>query len=85
MATRQENTDIRELQKEVGVLTTNVAVIQTDIGYIKASATKMDNFIEDNKPGIKTASILNNSILTYVITAIIVAGVVYAATNGSTL
>lgn len=82
MATAQEKQDIRELKSDVATLNTDVAVIKTDIGYIKTAAEKIDKFIEENKPGIKTASILNNQILTLVIAAIIGAGIVYLASKG---
>ena len=82
MATAQEKTDIANLKTDVGSLKTDVAVMKNDISYIKASAEKMDKFIEENKPGIKTASLLNNQILTVVIAAIIGAGIIYLISKG---
>lgn len=78
MATAQEKQDIANLK-------TDVAVMKNDIGYIKQSAEKMEKFIEDNKSGIKTASLLNNQILTVVIAAIIGAGIVYLISKGASL
>lgn len=43
---------------------------------------KMDKFIDENKSGIRTASILDNKIVTGVIGAIIAAGAIILAKGG---
>lgn len=82
MATQRENQDIKELQRGFSTLNTDVAVMKNDISYIKATSAKIETFLDENKPGIKTASILNNQILTLVIAAIIGAGMLYLASKG---
>ena len=61
-----------------------MAVVKTDISYIKQSADKMDKFIDDNRRGITFASLFDNKIATLVIGAMIMAGV-YTITKGGGL
>lgn len=75
--------EIKTLQTDVGRLKTDVAVMKNDIGYIKKTSAKMESFLDENKPGIKTASLLNNQILTIVIGGIIFAGLFYLAQQGT--
>jgi len=78
VATREEN-------KDIGQLKTDVAVIQTDLGYIKSDLKKVVDFVDENKGGITTASILNNKIVTVVIFAIIAVGIYFIGKGGAGL
>lgn len=85
MATQRENQDIKTLQSDVNGLKTDVAVMKTDLGYIKGTADKMESFIDANRSGIKTASLLDNKITTGVLGAIIAAGLIILAKGGNFL
>lgn len=81
MATAQEKKDIGELRGDVNALKTNVAyieknqaVMQLDISYIKKSAEKMEDFVDANRSGIRTASLLDNKIITVFLVGLVGAG-----------
>lgn len=78
--TQKQN--IKDLQNDVGTLKTDVAVMKNDLGYIKDTSKRMDDFIESNKGGITTASILNNKIVTITLGGIVAAGIYFAAKGG---
>lgn len=75
MATAQEKQDI-------GQLKTDVAVLKNDMKYVKSDLKKVVDFLDSNKPGIRTASLLDNKIVTIFISAIIVAGVYFLGKAG---
>lgn len=68
MATQRENQDIGDLK-------TDVAVLKNDVAYIKSDLKKVVDFVDNNKSGITTASILNNKIVTIVIGGIVLIGI----------
>lgn len=78
MATREENKDIGELK-------TDVAVLKNDVGYIKTDLKKVVDFVDQNKGGITTASLLNNRIVSVVIFAIIAVGIYFIGKGGAGL
>jgi hypothetical protein len=63
-------------------LKTDVAVMQTDIKYIKKTSDKLDTFIDQNSRGITFATLFDNKIVTVIIGAMIAAGVYFAAKGG---
>ncbi len=85
MATQKENQDIKTLQSDVGGLKTDVAVMKNDLSYIKATSSKMETFLDENKSGIRTASLLDSKIVTVVIGGIILAGLILLAKGGNGL
>lgn len=61
-----------------------MAVVETQMNEIVVpTIQKMDKFLDDNKSGIRTASILDNKIVTVVIGAIVAAGLILLAKGGS--
>lgn len=80
MATRTDDT-----HEDIGTLKTDVAVLKNDVNYIKNDLKKVVDFVDDNKGGITTASILNSQLVTVVIGLIIMAGIAYAVTKGGSL
>lgn len=63
-----------------------MAVVETQMNEIVVpTIQKMDKFLDDNKSGIRTASILDNKIVTGVIGAIIAAGIALLAAKGGLL
>lgn len=75
MTTQKENTAI-------GTLTTDVAVLKNDVSYIKTDLKKVVDFVDNNKNGIRTASLLDNKIVTVFIGAIVAAGAIFIAKGG---
>lgn len=63
-----------------------MAVVETQMNDIVVpTIQKMDKFLDDNKSGIRTASILDNKIVTGAIGAIIAAGIALLAAKGGLL
>lgn len=60
-----------------------MAVVETQMNEIVVPAVqKMDKFLDENKSGIRTASILDNKIVTIVIGAIVAGGLILLAKGG---
>lgn len=63
-----------------------LAIIETQMNEIVVpTIKKMDTFLDENRSGIRTASILDNKIVTGVIGAIIAAGIALLAAKGGLL
>lgn len=61
-----------------------MAVVETQMNEIVVpTIQKMDKFLDDNKSGIRTASILDNKIVTVVIGAIVAVGIYWLGQGGS--
>ena len=82
MATRRELEDISELKDNYNTLDKRTDLMKQDIGYIKRDLRKVVDFVDANKGGISTASLLNNRIVTIVIGGIIAAGVYFIGKAG---
>lgn len=60
-----------------------MAIVETQISeVIVPTIKKMDTFLEENKSGIRTASILDNKIVTVVIGGIVAAGLYFLGKGG---
>ena len=61
-----------------------MAVLETQMNDIVVpTIQKMDKFLDDNKSGIRTASILDNKIITIVIGGIVAIGIYWLGHGGS--
>lgn len=61
-----------------------MAVVETQMNEIVVpTIQKMDKFLDENKSGIRTASILDNKIVTVVIGAIVAVGIYWLGQGGS--
>lgn len=61
-----------------------MAVVETQMNEIVVpTIQKMDKFLDDNKSGIRTASMLDNKIVTVVIGAIVAVGIYWLGHGGS--
>lgn len=67
-------------QKTVNDRLTRLEVQMEEI--VVPTLKKVDTFIDENKSGIRTASILDNKIVTIVIGGIVVAGVYFLGKGG---
>lgn len=76
MATQGENEKLERL----GDRMTKVEVRIDEV--IVPILTKVDKFVDDNKSGIRTASLLDNKIVTVVIGGIVLAGLILLAKGG---
>lgn len=76
MATKRESDKIDEVDKRLGRLEVRVDEV------LIPKLDQVVSFVEDNKSGIKTSSILNEKILTYVLGGVALAGVYFAAKGG---
>lgn len=76
MATKRESDKIDEVDKRLGRLEVRVDEV------LIPKLDQVVSFVEDNKSGIKTSSILNEKILTYVLGGVALAGVYLAAKGG---
>ena len=82
MSTAKERSDISNLQTDVGDLKTDVAVMKTDMKYVKKSAAKMETFIDQNTGGIKLSTLLNEKVVSVVVTGIVAAALYFTAKGG---
>lgn len=66
--------DFSALEEDFNSMDKRLAVVETDVVYIKKTVDKLDKFVDDNRAGITTATALNSKII-----AVILGGVVLAA------
>lgn len=67
-------------QKSIGDRVTTLEVTVEQV--IRPTLQKMDTFIDENRSGIRTASLLDNKIVTVVIGGIVAAGVYFLGKGG---
>ena len=76
MATQHEKDKMSDLDKRLGKVEFRMDEI------IIPGLKKVTDFVDENKGGITTASLLNSKIITVVITAIVAGAIILAATKG---
>ncbi|WP_241473758.1 hypothetical protein [Mycolicibacterium neoaurum] len=76
MATRGENDKIEQLNHRVGKLEVRIDEV------VIPKLDKVVDYVDENRPGIRTATFLDSKITTAVIGGIVVAGIVVAARIG---